>query len=181
MTDPTSRALKQILPTLNRSSIPYVIIGGVASGILGRPRATLDIDILVGGGSVGLSKISSLLERKGGAKVKSFLETNPLLQGSMIRMRFGPIHVDLMCSRDHHDQVTLRRRKKISAFGTRVFLPKPEDLMLLKMKTGRDRDLSDCTGIFEAQKNRLDLKYLWRWAARLRLVDEYHYIVRAEN
>lgn len=177
MTDPITSLLKRILPTLNRTSVPYAIIGGLASGILGRPRSTLDIDLLIGGGSIGLSKIASILKKMGAERDKSFLETNPMLRGSMVRMRIGPIHMDLMRSRDSHDQVTLRRRQKINAFGMKVFLPKPEDLILLKMKVGRGRDLSDCIGIFEAQKDRMDLAYLWRWALRLRLVDEYHYVV----
>ena len=177
MADSPSSALKQVLPILNRSSVSYAIIGAVASGILGRPRATLDLDILVGGGSQGLTKISSLLERSGAEKSESFLEANPMLRGIMIRMRIGSIHVDLIRSRDRHDQTTLRRRRMVSAFGTKVWLPKPEDLILLKMKTGRDRDLSDCIGIFEAQKDQLDPNYLRRWAARLRLLDEYRYVV----
>ncbi|MFQ5902169.1 MAG: hypothetical protein ACE5JO_00605 [Candidatus Binatia bacterium] len=181
MTESLSSALKRILPLLNRSPIPYVLIGGLASGILGRPRATLDIDILVGGGSTGLSKIAYLMEKQGAEKVESFLEMNPMLRGSMVRMSLGPIPIDLMRSRDPHDRVTLRRRQKINTFGTKAFLPKPEDLILLKMKTERDRDLSDCIGIFEAQKDRLDLKYLWRWAFRLRLVGEYQYVVGAKN
>ena len=180
MADSPSSALKQVLPILNRSSVSYAIIGAVASGILGRPRATLDLDILVGGGSQGLTKISSLLEKSGAEKSESFLEANPMLRGIMIRMRIGSIHVDLIRSRDRHDQTTLRRRQMVSAFGTKVWLPKPEDLILLKMKTGRDRDLSDCIGIFEAQKDQLDPNYLRRWAARLRLLDEYHYVVGAK-
>lgn len=93
MADSPTSALQQILPVLNRSSVPYVIIGAVASGILGRPRATLDVDILVGGGSQGLAKISSLIEKIGGEKLTSFLEANPMLRGIMIRMRMGLIEV----------------------------------------------------------------------------------------
>lgn len=181
MADSPSSTLKQILPILNRSSVSYTIIGAVASGILGRPRATLDLDILVGGGSQGLTKISSLIEKSGAEKSESFLEANPMLRGIMIRMRVGPIHIDLIRSRDRHDSVALRRRQKVKAFGLSLFIPQPEDLILLKMKAGRERDLEDCIGIFEAQKDRIDLKYLWRWALRLRLVDEYHYIVGAKK
>jgi hypothetical protein len=173
---PTS-ALKRILPVLNRSSVAYAVIGAVASGILGRPRATLDIDILVGGGSQGITKISSALKKAGAQEVESFLEANPMLRGMMVRMRMGLIHVDLIRSRDRHDGLALRRRQIVRAFGLRLLIPQPEDLILLKMKAGRERDLEDCIGIFEAQKDRIDLTYLWRWAVRLRLTDEYHYVV----
>jgi len=181
MADSPSSALKQVLPILNRSSVSYAIIGAVAAGILGRPRATLDLDILVGGGSQGLTKISSLLEKSGAEKSESFLEANPMLRGIMIRMRIGSIHVDLIRSRDRHDSVALRRRQKVRAFGLSLFVPRPEDLILLKMKGGRERDLEDCIGVFEAQKDQLDIKYLWRWAVRLRLVDEYNYVLGAKQ
>jgi len=181
MADSPASALQQFLPVLNRSSVSYAIIGAVASGILGRPRSTLDVDILVGGGGQGLARISSLIEKTGGEKLTSFLDANPMLRGVMVRMRMGLIHVDLIRSRDRHDQVTLRRRQKVRAFGLGLFIPQPEDLILLKMKAGRERDLEDCIGIFEGQKDQLDLNYLWRWAFRLRLVDEYHYVVGSKK
>lgn len=177
MADSPASALRKILPVLNRPSVSYVIIGAVASGILGRPRATLDVDILVGEGSQGLTRVSSLIEKIGAEKLESFLEANPMLRGIMIRMRMGPIHVDLIRSRDRHDQATLRCRQKVRASGLSLFIPQAEDLILTKLKAGRERDLEDCIGVFEAQKDKIDLKYLWRWALRLRLVDEYHYVV----
>lgn len=181
MVDPTSNALNAILPVLNRLPIPYVVIGGLASGILGRPRSTLDIDLMVGGGSKGLSKTAHAFERKGVLKDEVFLQLNPLLRGTVTRMSLGGVQIDLLCSRDRHDQATLRRRQKLRAFGTMVYLPTPEDLILLKMKTGRERDLSDCIGVYEAHRNTLNLSYLWRWAVRLRLIDEYHYVVASKK
>lgn len=177
MGDPTSAALKRVLSTLTRFRVSYVLIGGLASGVLGRPRTTMDIDILVGGGRAGLSKVASQLQKQGAEKDESFSQLNPLLRGTMIRMRLGPVQVDLLRSRDRHDQITLRRRQKVHAFGMTVWLPRPEDLILLKMKTGRDRDLSDCIGIFEAQRDQLSLNYLKRLGIRLRLMDEYYYVV----
>lgn len=104
-----------------------------------------------------------------------------MLRGIMIRMRMGLIHIDLIRSRDRHDSIALRRRQKVRAFGLGLFIPQPEDLILLKMKAGRERDLEDCIGTFEAQKDRIDLKYLWRWAFRLRLVDQYYYVVGSKD
>ena len=177
MADSPASALKRILPILDRSPLPYIVIGAVASGILGRPRATLDVDILVGGGNRGLAKTISFLEKRGAEKLQSFLDANPMLRGIMVRMRLGSIHLDLMRSRDRHDLVALRRRQKIRAFGVSLFIPKAEDLILLKLKAGRERDLEDSIAIFEAQKDQMDLNYLHRWAAKLRLLDEYFYVV----
>lgn len=41
------RVLRETIETMNRSGIRYAFIGGVASGGLGRPRSTHDIDLFV--------------------------------------------------------------------------------------------------------------------------------------
>lgn len=39
--------LNDLLAWLQKSQVPFVVIGGVAASILGRPRVTNDVDILV--------------------------------------------------------------------------------------------------------------------------------------
>jgi predicted nucleotidyltransferase len=46
-TDAVTDALRDAVSAFERAEIPYVLIGGLASTVHGRPRATLDIDFLV--------------------------------------------------------------------------------------------------------------------------------------
>jgi len=52
-----------------------------------------------------------------------------------------------------------------------------EDLILLKLKACRDHDMVDARSIVHRQATRLDLDYLWRWADRLGLQSELHYVL----
>ena len=46
-----------------------------------------------------------------------------------------------------------------------------------KLKACRDHDLVDTQSIVHRQGTRLDLDYLWRWADRLGLQSELHYVL----
>src|SRR2546421_8194627 len=39
--------LKEVVETIERAEIPFLVIGGVASAVWGRPRYTQDIDVMV--------------------------------------------------------------------------------------------------------------------------------------
>jgi Uncharacterised nucleotidyltransferase len=41
------RVLDRLLSALSSSGMPFAFIGGIASAVLGRPRPTLDVDVLV--------------------------------------------------------------------------------------------------------------------------------------
>jgi hypothetical protein len=54
----------------------------------------------------------------------------------------------------------------------------PEDLLLLKIKAGRDQDFLDATNIVTQQRESLQLDYLWNWADRLGLQGELTYVLK---
>jgi hypothetical protein len=84
-----------------------MLIGAVALGIWGRPRATLDLDFLV------LANVQNIpyLQRRARAQEfevdEAWLGWNPLLRGSQIRLLHGAIPVDILWPRDTHDQQAL--------------------------------------------------------------------------
>jgi predicted nucleotidyltransferase len=56
------------------------------------------------------------------------------------------------------------RRKEIPLYGIKAFFPTPEDLILLKIIPGRDKDLLDAKNIVLRHKGKLDINYLKKWA-----------------
>jgi hypothetical protein len=173
-----SAPLRRVARAFRRRKIPYVLVGGVATIVLGRPRATADLDLLVGGGRAGLVRAAAAATAAGFEDVAGFLRANPMLAGIARRLRCGVIHLDVMRSRDAHDVITLRHRRTNSDLGVRLPLPTAEDLLLLKLKAGRPLDLQDALGIAEAQRGTLDHDYLWRWAKRLGVIEEYNYVAK---
>jgi hypothetical protein len=130
-----------------------MVIGGVAASLLGRPRATRDVDALVllpddaWGAFVAAGAKFGFVPRI--ADCLAFARRSRVLL-----MRHGPSEADI--------DITLGAlpfefeaigRAQIAQFeGISVALPTPEDLGVMKAIAGRPRDLADIEGVVAAQK-----------------------------
>jgi hypothetical protein len=52
-----------------------------------------------------------------------------------------------------------------------------EDFVLQKLKVGRPRDFEDAVSVIERFRERLDRRYLERWAGRLGVLAELDYVM----
>jgi len=151
--------LRLLLNSFPPDAPPYCVIGALAVGAWGRPRATQDIDLLI------------LLEES----------TQPAFTGRLESAGFildeEWVRVDLMIPGDVHEREALTRRVSLTIEGLPVWMATSEDLILLKLKACRDHDLVDAQSVVHRQATRLDLDYLWRWADRLGLQSELHYVL----
>ncbi len=157
--------------------LPYAVIGGFAGNVWGVERATLDIDLLVGGRRSQLDRLISLGAAHGLRPQPEFLDLNPLLRGVMVRCRIENLHVDFLRPRDAHDRNVLRRRRRETFAGHLLWFPAPEDLILMKLKVGRDRDFDDATRVVQRNRTNLDRSYLFRWSRKLGVVEELNYVL----
>jgi predicted nucleotidyltransferase len=68
-----------------------------------------------------------------------------------------------------HDFVPapLERRQRITLEGRAVWLISPEDLILLKAFSERERDFEDLAALLRNGSAKLDMKYVQRWAKSL--------------
>lgn len=160
--------------------VPYVIIGGYAANVWGVERATLDIDLLVGGHRSRFATLIDLAARHHLQPQPQFLELNPLLRGTMVRCRIDHLHVDFLRPRDTHDRSVLRRRREHLFAGRRLWFPATEDLILMKLKVSRDRDMDDASRVAALHRQELDHGYLRRWAKKLGLQEELAYVLRSD-
>lgn len=171
-----AESLWKAVDVLRACRMRYMLIGAVALSIWGRPRATLDLDFLV------LTNVENIpyLQRRARAREfevdEAWLEWNPLLRESQIRLLHGAIPVDILLPRDAHDQKALQRRCR-RRLGKRMFwVTSPEDLILQKLKVGRPRDFEDAATVLARQHRQIDLEYLYLWAERLGILGELNYI-----
>ncbi len=178
MADIIERAFDLLQALFQSVPVPYAVIGGFAVNVWGTERSTLDIDVLVGGRQQQFEALIVLAGQHGLLLQPQFLEANPFLRGLMIRCRLENLHVDFLRPRDAHDRSVLRRRQQATFAGHRLWFPAPEDLILMKLKAGRDRDFDDTTRVVEQNKNTLNYHYLSRWARKLGIVDELNYVLR---
>lgn len=170
------RAVRGVVLAMRKARIPYMLIGALALSAWGRPRATLDIDFMILAGDIP-DKLVAALEAIGFNRDLSWERYNPFLKGVQARFRSRHVILDILLRRDaHHDAAFARRRKKYHR-GIYIWFPSPEDLILLKLRAGRQADFEDVLGIFERVGGNLDLGYLSRWGRRLGIVEELNYLI----
>ena len=169
--------LVRIVGCFRRHRVPYALIGAWALTAWGRTRATADVDFLVLIDAGYLSRLGDRLVRAGMTLDETWIKWNPLLRGSQMRFQFEGAAIDLLRARDAHDQQIFKRRKKQRMDGRYYWLVSPEDFILQKLKVGRPRDFEDALSVLDRVGEKLDRRYLKRWADRLGVAAELRYIV----
>jgi hypothetical protein len=157
------KAYAKTIGLLEDLKATYLIIGGLAVGILGEARMTQDVDILIKLGSGDIPTLLKSAASKGfGFNRKRVLETIEL-QG-FFRLELGNFHVDFVIGSMPFEIEAFKRRRKIKLYNKTAAFPTPEDLILFKIIPGREKDLLDAKTIVMRHKDKLDISYLKKWA-----------------
>lgn len=160
--------IARILEDLN---IQYAVTGGYAVSVLGRPRATFDIDIVIelfepkvpvlAKALKTLSSISELDEAMADDACKREGEFNYIYVESNIKVDFW------VTKKNPISQLEIKRRIKKRIDGQEIFFVSPEDLILSKLRwyqeTESTRQLEDIESVVKIQE-KLDWKYIRKWA-----------------
>ena len=157
---------QKTLEILEKEKIPYLLIGGLAVGILGEPRMTQDIDLIL---YIPKSAVAAFLK---GLKKEHFsfnpaMTQNDLELKGAFRISYGNLWVDFIVASTDFENSAFKRKLKIKLLGKEVNIPSPEDLILLKLIPGRERDILDIKSIIERHRTKLDMRYLENWAQKL--------------
>lgn len=171
-----AKLLARVVACFRRERIPYVLIGAWALAAWGRPRATNDVDFLVLVNERDLGRLGDRMIQAGMALDEAWLKWNPMLRGFQLRFQFRGATVDLMRPRDAHDRQVFRRRRRRRMGGRYYWLVSSEDFIIQKLKVGRPRDFEDVLSVLERSGKTLDKRYLQRWADRIGVSAELHYI-----
>ena len=152
-------ALSGIASYLDRARVPYMIIGGIANLIWGEPRATLDVDATV---LVPAEEIDAFIEgvrreyRVLPADPKRFVRDTRVLP---VAAQNG-VRIDLIFGLLPFEEEAVGRAVAVEIAGGSIRVCTPEDLILMKMISERDRDLADAQAIVRRRLHELDLQYL---------------------
>jgi len=162
---------KKTISFLNKEKFDYIVIGGIAAGILGEPRATGDIDIDI---ILDKNNISGFLKK---AKKAGFLFSNKksiyrAKKFGSFQIRFGEYNIDFIIASIDLEKEAIKRKKVIKVYNVASNIPTPEDLILLKIIPGRKIDIFDAEKIAIRNFNKLDKKYLRKWGQKLSDVAE---------
>ena len=169
--DPLLQHLRELCNFLENSGIDYMLVGGLAVGIWGAPRATVDIDFLV---SFSIKDCATLRQKVNDSNVFVFVQDKPMMfeKISLLRSTLKSnldIFVDFLFADNDFQKEALSRRQAIKVADFTVNIPTPEDLILLKLISGREQDRLDAKKVFEIQKKHLDMEYIKRWSKKLQV------------
>jgi hypothetical protein len=160
------RLYAKTLSFLEKEKVPYLLIGGLAVGVLGEPRMTQDVDLII---FIPKKSAPEIIKKA----IKAGFRANPAvvvrdidLKGAF-RLDFESLWVDIIISSTEFENSAFKRKKQIELLGKKTYLPSPEDLILLKLIPGRDKDILDIKSIIERYKGKLNKDYLEKWAQKL--------------
>lgn len=171
--------LVRITEILDDLNIPYLVTGGIAVLVWGRPRFTADIDIVV---ELRRSHLKDLVKKLRDLSEDSYIDPISAEQALLSRGEFNfidgetGVKVDFWILRnDLFDKSRLDRRIAKEILGKKVYFSSPEDLILIKLKWHKEsqssRQLEDVESILKISGKELDMNYLKNWAAKLGVSD----------
>jgi hypothetical protein len=174
-------ALTPVADVLDRLSVPYCVVGSVASSAHGIARASIDADVVA---DLEPQHIDALVD----ALVDGYyIDRDAVADAIGRRSMFNVVHLETMLKVDIYvltarpfDRESFARRSAGAldpAAGRSYSVASAEDTVLHKLEWHRaggdvsDRQWSDIVGVLRVQADRLDTDYLSRWAARLGVTD----------
>lgn len=136
-----------LLEELERFGARYLIIGAMALGFWGKPRATGDLDLWVDGREA-LKVLAAIRSFFGGADLG--LGEQDLREPGVLQLGYAPNRVDLVILGESEDfDGAYARGQRFEYKGKSVLVASKEDIVRLKKAFGRLQDLADIACLLE--------------------------------
>jgi hypothetical protein len=176
MHDLTS-TLDVLVALLDRMAVKYALMGGLAVRAYAIPRATADIDFTLALSRGRLPSLYNALEEQNYSVPEPYKSgwVDQVKRMHLVKLKRyvggRGIDVDLFLAESPFQIEVLERRRLADVEGRQLWIASPEDLVLLKLVSGRLRDWLDVGDVFFTQAD-LDVEYMRRWAVELDIEKE---------
>lgn len=155
--------LKALQHLLDRFGERGVIIGGIATGFLGKPRFTVDLDAMFLASTKDISHILELAKAVGieprTDRVDEFAKKSRVL---LMRHTASGVNIDISLGILPFEEEVVERSVSHKIETVSVRLPTPEDLIIMKAIAHRPKDLEDIRTIVD-NNPKLDLRRIEKW------------------
>jgi len=156
-----------------------MLTGSVASSIHGRPRSTLDLDIVI-----APSRMQLLALIREFPNDRYYADEEQALQALANRSQFNVMDfatgwkMDFIIAEDsEYGRTAFARRHLTDVAGHATYVASAEDVLLAKLRwaklSGSDRQLQDAAAIVSTQLGKLDVAYVESWTHELRLEEQW--------
>jgi len=176
------KLIKEIARCLDQRDIPYMIIGGQAVLVYGRPRLTRDIDITLGVDTDKFELIEDVCKK---LKLKILPESpKDFARKTRVLPAEEPeskIRVDFIFSFSEYEKQALKRTKRLEIDNYAVRFASCEDVIIHKMVAGRAIDEEDVKSILIKHKGSIDFEYIKRWLLEFGKIPEHKRLLAKFN
>ncbi len=145
---------KELLSAFNAGQVRYLIVGGYAVSYHAQPRATKDLDILIGADAENSKAVYAALAKFGapieGLSARDFAEPD-----NFFRMGTPPVMVDIMpkiTGVEFEEAWSRRVHVQIDDNLSVPFISR-QDLLVAKLAAGRAQDLIDVDALRESSQS----------------------------
>jgi len=157
-----AKFVKLVIQSLEESRIRYVIVGGIAAILYGRPRTTLDIDIVISQANLAdITRLEQTLKKNGFS-----ISDNEILEAVNQKSHCSIFFKDYVYRIEIHgvynplNDRCLKNRLLMKVFEQKAYVQKAEDLIIAKLIYNSQQDLEDAFAILKRQQSTLDRTYL---------------------
>jgi len=165
---PLQPALDAAIDALDDLGLRYALVGGLAVGAWGVPRATKDVDLYAElANAVRPSLRRGLLQRDFDVPAMD----EELERFGVFRSLFRPtsVFVDIFDAENPLGEAILKRRREVYVQGRARWTAAAEDIAVLKAFSDRPRDYEDLMKLIAVGGRKLDMAYIEKWARDLDL------------
>ena len=162
-------AVCRVIELLERAEIGYMLVGAYSSNAWGIPRSTKDADFVLGVTLANSGVVLDLLKTDFDIDPQASFETKT---GSLRWTAFNRsprfmIELFLLSDDPHNQQRYGRKRREfLPELEREVWVPAPEDVVIQKVRWGRDKDRSDARDVIAVSGDLLDWPYVESWCNR---------------
>lgn len=144
---------KELLSAFNAHGVKYLIVGGYAVSFHAQPRATKDMDVLIGPDPENAKAAHAALASFG-APVADVTASDLADPEGFFRMGTPPVMVDIMPRISGVDFEAAWQRRVETVVDEKLAVPfiSRDDLVAAKLSSGRPQDLADVAAL-QAAKN----------------------------
>ncbi len=164
-------ATRAVVNAVDACGIAYLLTGSLASSAYGIPRTSKDADFVL---EMGGRDPWEIMDRLGPGFELDPQMSFESITGSMrwiVHVPEIPFDIELfLLGQDAHHQARFRRRVPLlhPTLAQTVFLPTAEDVVIQKVRWGRDKDRSDARDVIAVSGEVLDWPYIEAWSDRHR-------------
>ncbi|QDT14639.1 hypothetical protein [Alienimonas californiensis] len=179
--DPFDATLR-LVAALEAASVDYMVVGSFSSNLYGVDRSTADADFLVSAKVADLTAAARSLGPEFVPDPQIGFESVTGLRRIRVGLKDSGFEFEFfLMGDDPHDAERFARRvRKDLGDGREAWAATAEDLIIAKLRWAKDtrraKDREDLETVLFAQRGRLDLPYIERWAAEHGTLDLYREI-----